>query len=148
MMTQNINPEPEDLRTEYQVCQQAANGQSSSYWAFAGIFLGLSTAGFGLIVPNIFSIPITGFKIFVTFISVGMIAIYWILDFYLSRINTRNRLLHDRMREIETKRGMEAQHQQKGLKGVSGMCYWRMIIITLSILWILAIILTWSCQST
>lgn len=141
------NENPESILVEYQVCQQSVNGQSSSYWAFAGIFLGLSTIGFGLIVPHIFILPNIGFKIFTTFAGGVMIAIYWILDFQRSRIITRNQLCYDRMREIETERGMEIQQRQKEVKGVKAVCYWRLIISILSILWIVTIILTWSGQS-
>ena len=60
MVNQQDNPNQateknEYLRTEYQVCQQSADGHSMSHWTFSGIFLGLITIGLVTIIPSIFS---------------------------------------------------------------------------------------------
>jgi len=143
-MEQNHN---EALLTEYQVCQAERSRQDAGFWSFAGIFLGLSIAGFGIITPNIFSIQDIRFDIFITFISVGMIVIYWTMNFILHRTNERNNYFRNRMIAIEAQMGMRAITEDQRLGGLSGEGAWRIIITTLSILWILAIVLTWSCKS-
>ncbi len=133
----------EDLRVEYQGCREGANGLSSSHWSFAGIFLGVSTAGFAFIIPNIFNPHNTGFKIFITFVSAGMLVIILMVHKMLTRMDIRYHSFLDRMREIELKRGMEAEIRQERI-GRGGMIYWKILIATLSILWVLVIIFTWS----
>jgi len=139
-MAQINNPTPEDLRTEYQVCQAETNRQSASFWSFAGIFLGLSVAGFGIIVPEIFNPHNSNFKVFITIIGLLMIVIYFLLTGLLYHINKRNRRTHERMREIETERGMNIWHRQENIEGIGATCYWWLIITILSFCWIVAII--------
>ena len=45
----------ENLRTEYQTCQQSANNETSGYWAFAGIFVSLSIVLLAVIISLLFS---------------------------------------------------------------------------------------------
>jgi len=138
----------ENLRTEYQVCQQGASGISASHWTFAGIFLGLSTTVLGLIIPKIFEISGAsniGFKIFVTFICIGMLVIYWALNMLLIRDNKRNQRYFNRMRKIDEITGMEiATEQNKPIGAPSGMLYWYAIIGTLGMFWLITLGFIWS----
>lgn len=145
-MTSQINPTPEQKQAwlvEYQVCQAAADGQSLSNWAFVGIFLGLITAGFAVIVPKIFDPHNIGFSILITFISVGMLIILLSLDRMLDRTRKRNQIYYDRMRAIEREfEVMQAQLQQEKIGG-SGGFWWSLIIWVLSVLWILVVAFVW-----
>ena len=106
-----------NLRTEYQVCQQGAQHESSTAWSFSAIFLGLSTGGLGFIIPEIFKHHRNDyFDILVTCISVGMLIILYALSYKRKRANLRMDVYYDRMREIEKVLAMDTQHRQRVLR--------------------------------
>ena len=109
----DMMPSERALLTEYQVCQNSRNEQTSAFWAFAGIVLGFSITGFGFIVPNIFKIHSNNFKILTYVISGGVILIYICLCKVLAHINAVNELYQNRMIEIEELTGMNAKREQK-----------------------------------
>jgi hypothetical protein len=135
----------QNLRTEYQVCQQYISSNSTGYWTFASIFLGLSTTALSFIVPNIFSIQAIGFKATVTIIAIGMFIIYCSLNKLLKRANKQNKIVFHRMRDIEKETGMLFQTIMKLKLGhTSGFNYWVIIIYTLSTFWLTILVLTWA----
>jgi hypothetical protein len=135
----------ENLRVEYQTCQQAINGETQGHWTFAGIFLGLSITVLGIIIPNIFQIHNVSFKILVTFLSIGIIIIYLALDRLLARSNQTNAWFYKRMRAIEGKIGMSAQlvHFVLPREKEHGYTYWEWIFYTLTAFWLIIIVFTW-----
>lgn len=147
-MQNNVTPAPEDLRTEYQICQQAADGESLSYWALSGVFLGLSAVVLGNIFYSIFDDGRTLiFKIAVTLLSIGMIVIYFSLKRWLNRANERIRRYYGRMREIEQIRGMMIMNIQHGqMRTSSGMKYFMIIIHVLILFWLLVTAIVWRVQ--
>jgi len=135
-------PSEQALLAEYQVCQDARNEQSSSFWTFAGIFLGLSGAALGFIVPYIFKIHDNRFRILVIIIGFLMILIYVLIMGYLKHINGINRSFTDRMKQIEVHLGMGAIRNRDMRRGIRGACALCGIVAILSLIWIAVIVLS------
>lgn len=132
------------LLTEYQVCQQAADGNSAGVWSFAGIFLGLSITALGFMIPSVFQPHSIGFSVFMTIIGVLIIIIYVAVDGLHIRMRQRTRMYYNRMLEIELRTGMVAKTRQYPLtSGISGFIWWRVVIITLGLLWFVAVVFVW-----
>jgi hypothetical protein len=146
-MAQDNNSIPAHLLVEYQVCQEAANGNSAGVWSFAGIFLGLSITALGFLIPSMFQPHSIGFSVFMTIVGVLMIIIYIAVHGLHIRMRQRTRLYYKRMCEIEGLTGMVAQSNQYPLtSGISGFIWWTVVIITLGLLWFVAVVFVWSCQ--
>jgi hypothetical protein len=121
MSNENLNESSrvQSLLTEYQVCQVAADTNTSNYWLLASIFIGVSSA---LLAGTIFAI-ISNEKLLnlmlypmvqlsedrivlascglLIFIGVSMIAIYYFLWKWLIRVRTFNDICYYRMPQIE-----------------------------------------------
>jgi hypothetical protein len=142
-MAQNDKvPLPEDLRTEYEACQQAANNETMGYWTFAGIFLGLSSAVLAIIINVLLTDP--GAKhlgLVVTFLALGMGIIYVALFQMLVRANNTQNKLFKRMKEIENATGMQMRKCQETVTGIRGQTLYGIILLSLGALWLVALVL-------
>ena len=139
-----MTPSEQALLTEYQVCQDSRNEQTTAFWAFAGIFLGLSVTALGFLAPQIFRAHCTEFNTFLTVIGIGVILIYILILVYLRHINAINGVYTCRMRQIEHLTGMVVMHNRSSVCGPGGTFVMRMMVVILSVFWIVAIVIAWS----
>ncbi len=131
----------ENLRIQYQVCQQAANNETMGYWAFAGIFLGLSTVLLGAVVNSLFNLQThePHFRIIVALLTLGMWIIYLALYLMLERVNRRQRGFLNRMGEIEKKTNMNVL--QRDIPGIRGETLYGAILAILAAFWLAVLII-------
>jgi hypothetical protein len=146
-MEQNdFKPTPEDswrdtrenLRTEYQVCQQSADANGSSFWTLSGIFIAfssvlLSGVIFGLLSNNslldeyvktsTFSASASIFtaRILTIILGIGMIIIYLALRRWQKRVRFLAKIKYERMNQLELELNM-----QQGML-VQGIDDWDML---------------------
>lgn len=110
----NSEPTERVLLTEYQVCQQAINGNIQSYWTLSGIFIGISSVLLGGLIYSLLSnqlnintqIDINTIRTITTLMGIGVIIILIILRLWLARVNYLTDRSYERMREIEIDLGM------------------------------------------
>jgi hypothetical protein len=138
----------QNLRVEYEVCQQVANNETGGYWAFAGIFLAFSPILLAGIIAGLFHkeyILLLGFV--TTFLSLGMWIIYYSLWRMLKRANCTQRKAFDRMVIIEKSLGdIELRNNLDksgiGIKG-KGTRWYQSILIVLSTFWLIILVTIW-----
>ena len=126
------------LLTQYQVCQDAANNETSGYWAFAGILLGLSTVLLGAIIPLLFSPHGATLRIIILFLTLGMWLIYLMLFLILRRANRQQENIFSVMQTIESNLGMP--HLPHHARGIPGWVFYAAMLIVLGLLWLMVLI--------
>ena len=133
----------EALLVEYQALQEAANNETSGYWAFAGIFLGLSAVLLGAVVAVLFSRhSYVRFGIIATVLTIGMWVVYGALLRMLDRANATQELWFRRMRDIERATNMAIRQQHS--HGISGRTLYNIILKIFSLFWLLILVLAWA----
>ena len=136
-----------DLRIEYETCQQAANNQTAGYWAFSGIFLGLSSILLASIVSIVLKPQHDIFtRLLVLTLTLGMWAIFFSLWRMLNRANHAQRVLYDRMICIEKTLGCHIQmRQQQDKSGQAthgrGKRWYGLILWVLAFFWLVTLIM-------
>jgi len=141
-------PNRQNLRAEYEVCQQVANNATSGYWAFAGIFLAFSSVILAGVFTMLFQwkhLPLLAF--IDTFLCLGMWIIYFALWQMSERANYTQRIAFDRMRDIERMlQNMKLRRNLDsggiGIRG-KGASWYGLILLTLSALWLIGLITIW-----
>jgi len=150
-MTTNKSLSPEersDLQIEYQTCQQVANNATSGYWAFAGIFLALSSIILAVIITALFQEKWLVLVAFITiWLSVGMWTIYFALWQMLIRANETQGVVSRRMLCIEQILGTILMRQRLneadiGTRGL-GARWYKLILIVLAALWLILLVTAW-----
>jgi ABC-type Na+ efflux pump permease subunit len=130
----------ENLRTEYQTCQQSANNETSGYWAFAGMFVALSIVLLAAVISVLFN-HYKNLGILVTFLTIGMWITYISLFAMLYRANKAQDKLFSRMMDIDKSTNMKMRQLQNDKHGFPGWAWYGIILLTLGILWIIVLIL-------
>lgn len=138
----------ENLRTEYEVCQQAANNETSGIWSFAGIFLAFSSVILAAIIAAIFQkswLLLLGF--IDIFLSVGFWIIYYKIWEILKRANDTQKLIFMRMQCIENDLGNIHLRKMLAAEGIgtrgTGENWFKCILTVLSVLWLVVLIVIW-----
>jgi len=98
--------------TEYQVCQQDADGSAKNFWSIFGFFISISTAviggiiAFGIRTPGIQDINPIWFVILLLLCFMVLIVLNFLRK-WLARVNHFIKMHNDRMRAIEQLLGMD-----------------------------------------